>query len=81
MSHLTEGDAGDHKLAVHTARAPGELAAIANTLFSAVTRQRLKLHASLIAFFIGQLLINCLLSQLNTERELLCCHLLTLLVS
>jgi hypothetical protein len=35
----------------------------------------------LIAFFIGQLLINCLLSQLNTERELLCCHLLTLLVS
>ncbi len=66
MSHLTEGDSADHELSVHTARTASELATIADTLLSAVTRQRLKLHASLETLLIGELRIESLSAELLT---------------
>ncbi len=81
MSHLAEHDTGDHELPVYTTRSASELAAVANALLCSVARKGMKLETCSLALLIGQLHVDSLLAQLCTESELLCRHLLALLVT
>ncbi len=81
MSHLTENDPGDHELPVYAAGSPRELTAVTNTLLCSIAREGVKLETRCLSLFIGQLHVDSLLAQLCTESELLCRHLLALLVT
>jgi hypothetical protein len=81
VSHLTEGDSADHELSVDSTRTSGQLATVADTLLSAVTWQRLKLHASLKTLLIGELRIDSLSAKLSTNWSLVLSHLDALVVA
>lgn len=81
VSHFTEGDTADHELSVDSTRTSGQLATVADTLLSTVTRQRLKLHASLKTLLIGELRIDSLSAKLSTDWGLVLSHLDALVVA
>ncbi len=81
MSHLTEGDTADHELPVYSTRATSKLTTISDALLGTITRQRLKLHASLVAILLGELRVDSLSAKLCTNWSLVLSHLDTLVVA